>query len=716
MKITLSQFSLSFVFLFVSLPTAALEVGFYYQGDTYTTLEQAEAAMKVVHENDFLNPRVDNFRQYNQVYDSAAGKATYYYKIDLQDEIDANIDEEYWSKYGWPTLTSEADAIAMFLDWRTSSPAPSYHCEHPTFDYWESGSEFFDTSRPSWLSEEYPPELNKFKLFFGRVTNVGHYTEHGRLAEIGGPPETIISRVSCDREDGWPSDFESAVPGPSKLTVYICPEGYKRLSESPPRGCSLVQVYDTIESDVGFYLTFKPDICEVKEANPCSVATGNKTQIETDYILKAGGLSVQRHYSSQGLGDGYAGMGLRWRHNYSQRMDGYGAPSYTDYPDIKSSLYASPQSACLSGWDEIKSQIFSGLMSDATAVYLNGICEIEQSSTIVARLSINNTFSSSKDIGSTTGIREITRGNGQSYAFVDQDGSWQPLHPGRSVLTQGESSWVYRATSGAVETYDTDGKLLSSRNTNGQTTTFAYDDQGRLDRVTGSFDDVLTYHYGEDGRLIRITTPEGDLNYGYDAEGRLNHVTYLDGSERHYHYEDPNRAYLLTGITDENGDRFATWAYDDAGRATLSEHAGGAEQTTFRYNTDGTTTVTDAAGAERTYHFIVKEGGMKVDHVEGDRCTTCSHGGNKVYTYDGNGFISSKTDWNGNVTTYTRDSGGRELSRTEATGTPEARTVTTTWDSTLNKPLVITEPERITEFTYDSDGRLLSKQQRTPPQ
>jgi YD repeat-containing protein len=102
---------------------------------------------------------------------------------------------------------------------------------------------------------------------------------------------------------------------------------------------------------------------------------------------------------------------------------------------------------------------------------------------------------------------------------------------------------------------------------------------------------------------------------------------------------------------------------------------------------------------------------MKVDHVEGDRCTTCSGGDIQAYTYDSNGFIASKTDWNGNTMTYTRDDQGRELSRTEAPGTPQARTVTTTWDTTLNKPLVITEPERVTEYTYDAEGRLLNRQQ-----
>jgi YD repeat-containing protein len=715
MKIAASQIFLLFVYVFISLPTSALEIAYYYRGETFDTLGQAEQAMRAAHANDSLSPRVDSLDQYDKVFDPTSGKSTYYYKINLPETIDANVDAEYWIKHDWPILTNEGEAIEMFVDWRTESPAPAYHCSRPTFNGWKPGIEAFYTSRPSWLSG-YPAELNRFKLFFGKVANIGHYTEHGRLGDIGYPADPYFARVRCDwigaGGESMARNFQSKAPGPSKFTVYICPDGYKHVSKSPPRGCTLVQVNDTIESDVGSALSYKPKICEVKkEGNPCSVSTGNKTQTETDYVLKQGGLRVQRYYSSQGLSDGFAGMGHRWRHNYSQRMDGYDAPAFVEYPVIKSSFYATPQTTCLNGWEEIKSQIYRGQVNDATASYRNGVCEIAQDARIVARLTIDNTFDGRKDLGSTTGIRDITLGNGQSYAFVEQGDSWQPLDPGRSALTQEASNWIFRTVSGAVESYATDGKLLSRRNTSGQTTSFDYDDQGRLATVTGPFGDLLTYHYDLSNRIIRITTPEGDLNYGYDAEGRLTQVTYLDGSERHYHYEDPNYAYLLTGITDENGDRYATWAYDSEGRAIRSEHAGNAERVEFTYNPEGTTTVTDAAGAERIYHFTVQQGQMKVDHIEGDRCTTCSAGGIQAYTYDSNGFVASKTDWNGNTTTYTRDSQGRELSRTEASGTPQARTITTTWDTSLNKPLTVTEPEQLTEYTYDAEGRLLSKKQ-----
>ncbi|MEW8660736.1 MAG: RHS repeat domain-containing protein [Candidatus Thiodiazotropha endolucinida] len=85
------------------------------------------------------------------------------------------------------------------------------------------------------------------------------------------------------------------------------------------------------------------------------------------------------------------------------------------------------------------------------------------------------------------------------------------------------------------------------------------------------------------------------------------------------------------------------------------------------------------------------------------------------YYYDALGNLTYRYNWRGYKTTYSHDGDGRQTSRTEASGTSSAKTVTTSWDAQLNKPLVVTEPNRITEYTYDSEGRLLSKTQRPSP-
>jgi YD repeat-containing protein len=83
--------------------------------------------------------------------------------------------------------------------------------------------------------------------------------------------------------------------------------------------------------------------------------------------------------------------------------------------------------------------------------------------------------------------------------------------------------------------------------------------------------------------------------------------------------------------------------------------------------------------------------------------------GGKAFTYDANGFIASRTDWDGNVTTYTHDARGDETSRIEASGTGLVRTISTRWHATFHLPTQIVEPNRTTTFGYDAHGNLLGK-------
>lgn len=72
-------------------------------------------------------------------------------------------------------------------------------------------------------------------------------------------------------------------------------------------------------------------------------------------------------------------------------------------------------------------------------------------------------------------------------------------------------------------------------------------------------------------------------------------------------------------------------------------------------------------------------------------------------TYDANGNFASRTDFNGNKTTYIYDlARNLETSRTEAVGTPQARTITTVWHPTWRLPATITEPGQVTTYDYDS--------------
>jgi YD repeat-containing protein len=79
-------------------------------------------------------------------------------------------------------------------------------------------------------------------------------------------------------------------------------------------------------------------------------------------------------------------------------------------------------------------------------------------------------------------------------------------------------------------------------------------------------------------------------------------------------------------------------------------------------------------------------------------------------SYDANGNVSLRTDFKGVQTSYTYDlTRNLELTRVEAVGTSVARTITTAWHSKWRLPVLIAEPKRITTFSYDDNGNLLSK-------
>ncbi|MGH8769048.1 MAG: hypothetical protein ACREVT_12835 [Burkholderiales bacterium] len=289
-----------------------------------------------------------------------------------------------------------------------------------------------------------------------------------------------------------------------------------------------------------------------------------------------------------------------------------------------------------------------------------------------------------------------------------------------------------------VETYDAQGKLVSIAERNGQTRVLTYSTvstpasiahkPGLLIAVTGHFGHQLNFTYDKESRVTQVTDPAGELYKFYYDEStavvvgtsatarNLTSIEFPDQRKRLYHYNEQqytagaNRPNALTGITDENASRFSTYQYGAALRATSTEHAGGVNRYSFVYNTDGTRIVTDPLNTSRTYTFQTLYNVVKPIGISGSACPSC---GPAAQTYDGNGFVASRTDWNGNLTTYLRqDSNGRldlETSRTEGYGSPQARTITTTWDPTFRLPALITEPGRTTSFSYDTSGNLLTR-------
>jgi YD repeat-containing protein len=154
--------------------------------------------------------------------------------------------------------------------------------------------------------------------------------------------------------------------------------------------------------------------------------------------------------------------------------------------------------------------------------------------------------------------------------------------------------------------------------------------------------------------------------------------------------------------------RYATWTYDDQGRAISSEHFGGAEKIQISYDSASATSVINELGKMTKYTFINVGGVKRISKVVGEPSANCPNS-NSSFAYNSRGQLTIKTDNKGYKTNYSYNTRGLESSRTEAAGTPQYRTITTEWHPTLFLPTVVTEPKRIIRYEYDTQGRQLSR-------
>lgn len=297
---------------------------------------------------------------------------------------------------------------------------------------------------------------------------------------------------------------------------------------------------------------------------------------------------------------------------------------------------------------------------------------------------------------------QATRPDMKGLQFSLMSGQWRPdadVTERLDRLTDGAGNttgWTLTLADGVVETYSTSGTVTGYRHPSGQTITVLGADTAHA-LLIDAHGRSLALDFDARNNLASLTDPAGGVTtYTYDAAGNLINVTYPDGGYKTYHYEAPGFPHALTGISDENGHRYATWSYDDQGMAVSSEHAGGAGRVDLTYNADGSTTVTDALGSARTYGFetvlgVVK--GTSISQPGGAGCGAAS----SAMGHDAHGNITTLDDFNSHRTRYWHDM-ARNLETTRVEGLAvengseviklETRTFTTDWHPTWRLPAV----------------------------
>lgn len=494
----------------------------------------------------------------------------------------------------------------------------------------------------------------------------------------------------------WPSNYSYAglVAGSTNGGLFFCGvydsnrpgqiftlTGIGRVGDGCPEGLTFI-------AETGQCIDKRSRCDSPSAGNPITILKGKKTQFEVDYSGEIGGLSFNRRYSPTRV----------WSASL-QKMQTVGKWHF-----------------------DFASKRFGGASEYVT----------------------------NQALAERSYFYEFIRSNGESLTFTgDQTNGFvadsdQPVS--LTVVTDAQliDHWKLTLADDSIENYSMlDGSLESIHYKDGREISLTYA-SGSTTITEENSGDIITLNYT--GNLV-TSMLDPDLNeyvYSYDANDQLESVRYpdnnsdpLDNPLRQYHYEDTNST-LLTGITDERGIRFATWNYDDQGRATLSKHesptaSDGVDQVSFDYTHSRESVsphviVTNKLGQQTKYFYKEINGVRKIAQVErlghnnADDSTISCAAANQYTTYDANGYKDLVVDWKGNAIDYDYNSSGLEVSRIEGlvantsvtpittTSPIEARTITTLWHPNFRLPTRVVEPDRIVDTAYDCDtGRMTGR-------
>ena len=179
---------------------------------------------------------------------------------------------------------------------------------------------------------------------------------------------------------------------------------------------------------------------------------------------------------------------------------------------------------------------------------------------------------------------DLSKGNGTHLGFVRNNSNdlWQQIEGEATNISVEDNAGhvLVKFPDSRVEKYNNEGKLIEEFDRNGLLRSYEYDADNTelLIKVSNRYQQSIKISYNEKGFIESIIDPTNqEYRYEYDANDNLTAVVYPDSDtdpsnnpKRIYHYENPDFPNHITGITDANGERYATFAYGVDGKAIES--------------------------------------------------------------------------------------------------------------------------------------------------
>lgn len=342
--------------------------------------------------------------------------------------------------------------------------------------------------------------------------------------------------------------------------------------------------------------------------------------------------------------------------------------------------------------------------------------EIDRNTAIVDALGNRTEFA--YDENSMLSFMTDPKGNVFKYSY-DANGN-------RTKVTMPDGTTISSA-------YDARGRITTQTDQNGHATSYEYDDADRLISVTDALGSKWEYTYSNVGELASVKDANGNVtSYEYDSMGRVIKTTNAAGKSAFCTYDKSGSILTSTdyaGIT-------TTYTYDSLDRV-IRQDVGG-DVTEFTYTIGGLlSSVSDKSGVIY-YTYDDMDGLTKVKLANGTeikysyddsyRLTRLSTAyGDTSYSYDLMDRLIRVVDRNGVATLYEYDDNSNRTAVKYANG------ITTTYvyndvnqlisEESIDKDcnvvvkyvytlgkagerLKVTEPDSVTEYTYDELYRL----------
>lgn len=286
----------------------------------------------------------------------------------------------------------------------------------------------------------------------------------------------------------------------------------------------------------------------------------------------------------------------------------------------------------------------------------------------------------------TTGNVTVKQEDGSAVTFVAAGGAYTVSAPRYdATLVKSGSTYVYTRRGSQVFTFDAaSGRLTAVTDPAGSKASppyqlaLAYDGSGHLATITDPAQRAYTLTW-TGNHVTALTDSAGrKVTYGYDSAGNLTDVygagttrtpSTLDDDHARYAYDGNHLMTSMRSPANFAGPATAVTAmtYDSAERVKTQADPNG-HTTTFTYGPDGGLaagqTLTTDPGGHKTLDTY--QNGLLVSETKG---YGTADAGTTAYTYDPVTLgVSTKTDADGDLTTYTYDDHGNRTSESDALG------------------------------------------------